>query len=52
MKLVVQIPCHDEEESPPRTLAVARAHGTDGVVYLPGGDAVTVATLQADCRDA
>jgi glycosyltransferase involved in cell wall biosynthesis len=63
MKLVVQIPCHNEEESLPRTLAdlpravpgfdsvewilvddgstdrsveVARAHGIDGVVSLPG----------------
>jgi glycosyltransferase involved in cell wall biosynthesis len=63
MKLVVQIPCHNEEESLPRTLAdlpravpgfdsvewilvddgstdrsveVARAHGIDDVVSLPG----------------
>ena len=63
MKLVVQLPCHNEEESLPRTLAelpravpgfdsvewilvddgstdrsveVARAHGIDDVVSLPG----------------
>lgn len=72
MKLVVQIPCHNEEESLPRTLAglprsvpgfdavewllvddgstdrsldVARTHGIDDVVSLPGRRGLAAAFL-------